>query len=374
MLEVARDSEVRSFLAWAIPALGALFGLAMLALFKMTNSADSSILGMMARIFLFDYILFLFGGLSGYAMARRWRGNPEHVEELSLAPVSPSLIGHSLMSGQVAVWAACFALFFLVDLLTPFGFLMSLELFAAQEHDPILRTAFFVLSLTTHVLLCWVLAWFHFESVRLAHWMFAIHSLPKVSLVRAGITNFFVIALIVLVLSAIGSAITGGMAFFGLIAFGLLEAVGALSGFTLFSFYLVWGFLSIPGLIVVILFKRGLCRSYERAFVRAWLLYQWWGAGERTQPRDYPQRFRRMIPAWTVWHAAVEEDVAEVPLHRRRALQRYQRMTGQLPSMGKAVTIAAPPGFQPVGMPAPRDAANEDAASDTDATAPGQRM
>jgi hypothetical protein len=181
------------------------------------------------------------------------------------------------------------------------------------------------------ILLCpWVMAWFHLESIRLAHWMFAAHALPRVPLARAGAVNFGTMTGLVIGLSALGSAITA-MAMV-VIAIGmttLLLVTGHNSlGEEFYFGYTVWMLASVAGALAVLWLKRRITEQYETAFVKAWLLYQWWGAGESTQPEVYSEQMRRALPFWVLYYQMQEEAESGVAPSKRTYTQRYQRLTG----------------------------------------------
>ncbi len=329
VIAVAMAADWRSSLNWFIPVLGILFGLAMLLFHEITMDPDSAGFGMMFRIFIFDYSLFLFGGLSGWNMARRWRANADQIEELSLTPLSPSVIASMMSAGALAIWLFLFVLFGFVDLFTPIIHAKwIIEMTEAND-----GSFFLVLPVTTYAVLMgllgpFILAWFHFESIRLAHWMFAVHSLPRVSLLKAGIVNFIVMTTIVGTLSLLGSMVTG----ICLIVLGLIgEMLGqSVNSFEAFSAYTVWGLAALPGALVVLFLKRALVRTYEGSFTRSWLMYQWWGAGESQQPGTYPASLYKAIPLWQAFYGMQEEEILEKPMSRRPQTRRYYALLERL--------------------------------------------
>ncbi|MBI5153747.1 hypothetical protein HZA57_00785 [Candidatus Poribacteria bacterium] len=326
VIAVAREADFRHRPNWGIPMLAGLFALFLLATLKLAFEEDSSIGGMMFRVFVFDYSLFLFGGLSGWNVARRWRANSDHVEEISLTPLPPSVIGNVMSAGVIRIWLRVLALFCLIDLLTPIPQMRALFLVPDFGSSRVSGTGFLGLALLygfAALLVPPVMAWFHFESIRLAHWMFSIHSLPRVSLAKAGIHNFLLMTMIVGLLSALGSMVTVFVAML-LTALGAVISLGGIPADRLIESYSVWGLGAIPGALAVVALKRLMSRHYERSFSRAWLLYQWWGAGERTQPSTYPRQFYTELAAWGAYYGMREEEEAGVPPALRKWEPRYR--------------------------------------------------
>src|SRR5690606_12084681 len=109
-----------------------------------------------------------------------------------------------------------------------------------------------------------ILAWFHFESIRLAHWMFAAHALPRVPLAKAGIANFLAMTGLVIGLSGLGSAMTGIC--FGLVAlflaFAMMVTASGSGSEEIYFSYSVWMLASILGALVVLWLKRIITRQY----------------------------------------------------------------------------------------------------------------
>ncbi|MEQ8819116.1 MAG: hypothetical protein RLY93_02650 [Sumerlaeia bacterium] len=331
VIEVARDADMRSGLSWALPILGFLFALILMGAMKFYGEESGGFGWALFRIFVFDYTLFLFGGLSGWNMARRWRSNPDQCEELSLTPLPPSVIGSLFSGGLISIWLVLMVFYFLIDFATP---IIQLKQWTWTGGSP----AYLVLSALSATLVPVVLAWFHFESIRLGHWMFAIHAIPKVSLLGAGIRNFLMMTMYVVLLSGAGSIITLVLAIvLGLMAEATTNANGAI-----FGSYSLWISCSTAGALAVIWLKRLLTRGYESQFVRAWLQYQWWGAGERSQPRRYPAHFRPQLSLWQAFYAMKEEDEIDAKPHRRFYTRRYYAIMDNIKRMK-----ASPPGPGP---------------------------
>ncbi len=361
-IEVARRAERRRMINWTIPVLGILFISALLLFHRLVFDSDSAGFGMMFRVFLFDYSLFVFGGISGYNMARKWRANADQVEELSLTPLSPAVLGVIMQAGLCSIWLTLLTGFCVVDIFTAYAdadfILQSLR---SESGPAVSRVPAIALGALSMLLTPVALAWFHFESVRLAHWMFVPHSMPRVSLLRAGVVNFITMSAIVVGFSAIGSMITG-------ISVMIVAAVAAaFSSFHInpaqyFGAYSVWSIAAIPGLLLIACLKRLASSSYQKAFLSTWLLYQWWGAGESRQPGNYPLELRKAIPLWSLWYAAEEEEIQELPEPRRRATARLRAMRAralQAP-VGQAVTEGKSSDF-PSRLPDPRSEPSHEA-------------
>jgi hypothetical protein len=283
-IHTAQLADTRGKSNWVIPGLGAGL-LLILLIFTDVQGARSPHGGMMMfRVFVFDYLIFLMGALSGWNMARRWRANAAQVEELSLSPLAPKVIGHVMASGPIRVWLLIMCMFAVVDLFTPSILLGELYeiMDSGAEGATLLFQVMYLLSIG--LILPIVMAWFHFESIRLGHWMFAIHAMPKISLGRASVLNFIIIGLFVVMFSALGSAITGPLAV--LMGFLREATANAMTGnLSYLGYYGTWAFGTIPGALAVIFCKRALIRTYESSFAKNWLFYQWHGAGESQQPR-----------------------------------------------------------------------------------------
>lgn len=375
-VKVARDADLRGAINWALPVLGILFGLLLLAFHLVSIDTDN----MVFRVFVFDYMLFLFGGLSGWNMARRWRANPDQVEEISLTPLPPAAISCSMMAGPVAIWLRLFVLFAVIELATPFVHWRSYSDAINDFPGVPFAAGWGLFTLVAHVSSVVVLAWFHFESVRLAHWMFAIHALPRISLVGAGIRNFLAMTMIVLTLSAMGSMITGMVmllvALVGMLLLALTQqgAVFDKGMELMWASYTTWALASVPGALMVLWLKRLLCRAYEKSFVQAWLQYQWWGAGESRQPSTYPPHFRHAFPLWTAYYGMEEEENSGEPAYRRINTKRYREALERLRTQPLATVLPAPPPARqpltagsssgsPSPGPDPRNAPSHDQAS-----------
>jgi len=340
--------ETRSKTTWIIPGLGflAIVGwYLVLCMWSTTAIGGTYVGGALFRIFVFDYTIFFFGLVSGFNMARRWRANPAQVEELSLVPLSPAVVGGIFASGSVRIWWWFLIAFAIIETIICIPHMAELSNALRLQSDEFLIAFFHPAGWLTllAILLCpWVLAWFHFESVRLAHWMFAAHALPRVPLVKAGLTNFIAMTGLVIGLSGLGSAITAmAVLLLGLAVAFLTLVLGQLHlGEEFYFGYTLWMLGSIAGAAMILWLKRVLSRQYETAFIRSWLLYQWWGAGESTQPDEYPLPMRRAVPYWNLYYRMREEEDAGVALNERIHARRYQQYTATL----QPATVKTDPG------------------------------
>lgn len=325
VIRFAQAAHLRRPINWFLPILCVILLGLLLVFHEMTVSESSGIGGMMFRVFIFDYLFFFFGLLSGWNMARKWRENSDEVEELSLTPLSPVVVASTLCVGPVTIWLILTAAFCLLDLALPLVQMQYILGFSTNR--PFGLTATLVVLSMSAVLVPPVLAWFHFESARLAHWMFAVHALPKVSLFRAAVGNFFLMTMIVLGLSAFGSMVTGFVAMLLSILLEIFRGSG-------FESYSVWGLGSIAGALAVIWLKRLCVKTYQSMFMHSWLKYQWWGAGESRQPKLYPPSFNASIVLWQSYYGMMEEIEADKPLRRRYWTRRYYliRQNSQLRS------------------------------------------
>lgn len=323
LVECAAAMGPRGAASWALPGLGGLFALGLLVVWwldPMAMFGDSGFGRMTYRVFVFDYALFCFGLVSGLGMARRWRSNAEQVEELSLAPVLPGVVSRMMMAGPCSVWLRVLLLLAAIEMGAPVVLLGEASRFAEGASPGHAALAWALAGLAAVAIpLCF--AWFHYESIRLAHAMMVVHALPKVSLLRAGAVGFVEMTVLVVAISLLGSGATG------LVFFAVWAAVSAASWGTIDGdSVIVWGLASCAGAMLAALMKASLAEGYHKAFVRRWLLYQWWGAGERWQPREYPSAFHQRLPLWSAWIGAQEEENAGVDPRRRVAARRYERM------------------------------------------------
>lgn len=347
---VARQAEVRRPANWLVPGLGFAYALALLLYHRFAFDGNDAGLSMIFRIFVFDYTLFLFAGISGWNMARKWRANADQVEELSLTPLPPTSVAALMAAGGSALWLRAFVALAVVDLFSGyFDAQYIVDALGELRRAPAAGMVHAALGIVSMVAAPFLLQWFHFESARLAHWMFVSHALPRISLVRAGIVNFVGMSMIVVVLSGIGSIVT-------MLALSLLmlldSAVGVRGPTFVAGTHTGWSVAALPGLLAVIALKRVATNLYARSFVKTWLLYQWWGAGETRQPSNYPASFHRALAYWTTHFASQEEQLADVPERRRHATRRLAAMKRHFAEVGEAAGLPPSIGDRNSGSPA----------------------
>jgi hypothetical protein len=220
---------------------------------------------------------------------------------------------------MVAIWLVITVALGVVDALTPVGALQG-------PHPGLLRLLLHAVPTVLATLLVAVpMTWYHFESARLAHWMFVVHALPRGAGPLATLANLIVIVAMVWTLWSIGMT----LAVFAVLPVAIVQDIlgRSVAGMDATLLLAPW-----PGLVVVAAIKRAICRLYERAFVRAWLLRQWGGIGERN-PAPPPRHHLDILPFWEAYYASQEEERANVPLQRRRASRHFaaicQRIAAQ---------------------------------------------
>ena len=110
---------------------------------------------------------------------------------------------------------------------------------------------------------------------------------------------------------------------FGSIGKGILQLQGPMA-------FLIWSTASVPGAIAVIVFKGMLSNLFRGQFERQWLLFQWWGAGEREHPATMPPKFYHAAEAWVAYHRAEEmaESTGATRWEQTRAMRTYARAIG----------------------------------------------
>ncbi|MBI1291949.1 hypothetical protein GC173_12025 [bacterium] len=287
-VEVAVSAANRRLTNWFFP-------LAITLLLMGVNFAYTATLGiagwplLIARIIFFDYLVFFFGWLAGWNAASRWRRDQDFLCELTTTPLSPAVVGNVLFAGSLGVWWKCILLLALSDLLMH---VYTLGVGMPEEKFIVMLPIALPLWLPTLV----VLAWFHLETMRLAHWMFAITALPGLNLIKRAVLMFIQILGFVTALTLLGSAITGAfflvLMIFGGIALGFFTS-GNFSN-SLGSDIMemnpnpMWHLAALGGLLGVGLLKMSLSQAYERAFWGRYLMFTWWGAAERNHPGEYP--------------------------------------------------------------------------------------
>lgn len=245
------------------------------------------------RVILIDYLIFFLGWLAGWNAANRWRSNQDFLCELTMTNLSPAVIGNLLFAGQLGVWWKCFLFLAVVDVLT-------LVMLVWAHFPSEFVAGYIALSIPFWIPTMLLVAWFHLETMRLAHWMFAITALPGLSLPQRAVVMLMQVGLFVTGLTILGSMITGvlWMMTVGVMAVGLsglgIQRVGTSSmmEFVVGTTSPAWYLSALLGLLTVGSIKLWISRSYERAFWERLLMFTWWGAAERNHPADYPAIYR----------------------------------------------------------------------------------
>lgn len=343
LVEVCVRSALRTYSNHLVPALTFLVAAAGMVelLLPGLKGADSLTMGhAMARVFLFDYGIFLASWVSGWNMSRRWRSNVEMVEEVALAPLPPRHVGLALVSGNVAAWGL------MVLALMAFELVLCGVLFmvsANMDYVAVALSAPFA-------------AVFHMETARLGHAMYSHGALPRTKLHRLAVRNFILIAVLVLGLSAFGSMMTAMAA--------TIAAVATLDPGEHMGQMWPWSIGSVPAYVVVLWLKRLNASWHLRNFERLWLMFQWWGAAELEQPEDYRRSFENAAERWMAYHRALEELAVRGDGKPGPFTKRYRRLVNMAGASG---TAGAPPVVNPVyragpvespyGPPSPQPAA-----------------
>ncbi|MBX3728803.1 MAG: hypothetical protein KF858_06425 [Candidatus Sumerlaeia bacterium] len=334
-------SGLRTRRNWVLPIFGLVLAIALL--FSIKFGIDDPVGRAMLRAVLLDLAIFLFAGLSGWNMARLWRENADQLEELALSPLPPAVIGATLLTPMVAIWLVMIVVFGLVDGLTPVELFDGLQGGTSRillRAIPVVLAALFVAVPMT---------WYHFESTRLAHWMFVVHALPRGAGPLATLVNLIVIVSMVWALWCIGLMLS----VFTVLPLAIAQDI---LGRNVASMDVALVLAPWPGLVVLAAAKRAICRLYERAFVRAWLLRQWGGIGERN-PSAPPRHHLDILPFWEAYYASQEEERANVPLHRRRAGRHFaaicKRIADQQGCAADEVSVRSSSG-SPSPTPDPR--------------------
>ncbi len=343
IMEIALHSGVRTRANWLVPGLGCIAAIGTLFLFRTSAAAQDGFFAVFGRIFIFDYLLFLFGWVSGWNMSRRWRENPELIEELTLTPIRPAHTLLAASSGLLGVWAYVMAAVFGAEVIFFFvGKFLQIPADgtwgAGDAFGLFLDTTIItVLALPSLA----ALALFHFQSVKLAHAMFALGALPRVRLGALAMNNFLLIAAYVVVLSMVGCLVAG-------IAWIPLAIVGSsISGSSMFrgnvAVEVSWLLASIPGLAAVGMMKGKIARDFTVQFGRRWVMFSWWGAAELEHPFPYPQNYEAAATSWSLHQIADELDHAPdaSPTIRERARREYIRSLSVV--QGLRGQVAQPP-------------------------------
>jgi len=330
LLRIAKSTDSRPLYTHAIPIFGLLVFLCFYGLLIFAQEHLLNFGGMLLRVFLFDYTIFLIAALSGLDACRRWRNSSTRIEELSLSPLMPSIVGRSLIIGPLRKWLHAIFLFGVIEMLVPILILYSAyNIVDASGTDTMTTGLMGFLVFLALVFGPLSFAWFHYESAHLAHWLFSQHALPRLKLLNVSIQNFITINIIVAVLSALGSAITFIFLLFVVVIFLIIASAVNTYGYggeflDLFGSYIGWYVASIPAALLIAWLKRMIISDYEKKFTRSWLCYQWWGAGELSQPNTYPTDFAHQSRLWTLHYLAEEEKNKGVPTEKRRFTAMYK--------------------------------------------------
>ena len=339
--------ESRSLARVFLPMGSIAFLISCLLGFKVLGmDRQTAFVGMAARVFLFDYAIFFLAMLSAWNLCRRWRASPETVEELAVAPVDAREAALSLIGGPMGVWARYIILFALVDFFVP---LIVFDAWRFAYKPDLLAPESVLMGsavLFVHALTSLTFAWFHFESVRIAHWAFVQFAIPRRSLMRAGLSGGFVIALVVFILSIIGSYITLIFVIVGLMVFE--PALGyrpeTASLYALGQSFVGMEVIVLPGLWAVGLLKVLFARIFEKNFRRVWLCFLWWGAGESPHPAEYPQGFQVIMRVWRAYFDVERAKGKPGSASQTRAAGRYDEYLELIGEANQPLRMQLPPG------------------------------
>ncbi len=239
------------------------------------------------RIVVIDYLIFFFGWLSAYITAKRWRTQGGLMEELTMTNLRPGPVGHLLFANTFPHWFVILIAVFLVEAVA--------IIFLGPANRYMLTSLAVVFWAPVYA---FVIAWFHFESIKIAYWMFAVVSLPIRDLGNRAILNLFIIPFYVLTLTGIGSIIT-------VICMLVAMAMGEIFFQTtdLFNDNQFWEYMGVSvgsalGMSIIIFLKRPISFMYEQSFWRTYLMYTWYGAAEINHPRVYPSTLIRSVNKW----------------------------------------------------------------------------
>lgn len=227
------------------------------------------------RIILVDYAIFVGAWYFAWRKASLWRTQPGLLHELAVTPIDPAVVASLLSVGPLAVWKRCLFVAAAIELLVHFATIY----FNGLPH-PIAPFAW--LGMVA------ILPFFHLESVRIAHGIFAVTALPGLSLPRRAATGLVSISLFTVALTVVGSMMTGVVA--GMLLVGEASAGAWYSGF--FDDPISPGFYiaSIFPLVAIAYLKRVIANSYERRFAIRWICYIATGAASSEHPDRYPKQ------------------------------------------------------------------------------------
>ncbi len=299
-IRLANAASARRAINWILPGSMGVFLLIAITAFSLNTISQLGMPYLSGRIILFDYLVFFFGWIGGWNMASRWRGRQNMIEDLVITSLRPPVIGNLLFAGSLGVWIRVLFVIALAD-----TFLVSLGLpdnYSASfgRTDTGGQMIYLAITFPLVLIMNFVLAWFHLETLRIAYWMFATAALPRIDLRQKAIANLFLIIAYVTLLTGMGVAISGMIGLFGS-AFLMIPATQAGANPNPFGVHLTWVVAAIIGLLIVGFFKRMITRMYEQAFTKSFLLFTWWGAGEQAHPMNYPPSLTSQLNRWIAY-------------------------------------------------------------------------
>jgi len=309
ILDVSMRSGLRTRGNWLIPALAIIAASLLLFAFRFAASNGGDGFGTaFGRIFIFDYMIFVLSWVSGWNMSYRWRKNPDLIEEVALTDMRPRHLFLAQAGGILAVWFYFLIVFAVFELVTiAFVYVQSAVYPTRNLSEMMGDIAVGLLVALVFLPPVVMLAWFHFESVVLAHRMFALGALPRIPLGPLAATNFVSISLHVIFLSVVGCMITGGIfVFIGVAAVALDRFLRIFNDEMMLE--VGWMYAALAGLLAVIFAKKRIGQIYQHGFDGKWIAFQWWGAAELDHPAVYPVEFLRASRVWGLYHNAQEAE------------------------------------------------------------------
>lgn len=298
-IRIASTAAARRPINWMLPGLMGLFMILYVVISSMLIGGGNGFGYMVNRIIAVDYMVFFFGWVCGWNSAWRWRGNQSFIEELVMTNIRPAVGGNLLFAGSLGIWWRVLLGLSLVDMILLVVVPGELSLIPGDSVmvDGVVFAAILMVSFPVFLLL----AWFHLETLRIAYWMFAVAALPQVKLLNKAIVNAFLVSIYVLMLTAVGSMITGIVAsVLGVVVVSTVRSLSYAAAWNLdpFAVRTAWIIGAVPGLILVAFLKRQIVSMYETAFCRSWLLFCWYGAAETQHPMIYPNELQQQVGPW----------------------------------------------------------------------------
>ncbi|MCC6547854.1 hypothetical protein IT570_11875 [Candidatus Sumerlaeota bacterium] len=322
-IHIAYETARRSKKVWVLPGF---FGALILVVALSIAQEGIKMPYLIGRVILIDYLIFFFGWICGWSAAWRWRNDREFLEELVVTNQRPAVIGNLLFAGYLAAWFRVLVLIALVE--TAWGMVTTALDINLMAKGLIAWAEIFCMGFVPMLVTMALLVWFHLETLRIAYWMFSVPALPQVNLRQRAVTNLVLTALYVVLLTVLGSGVTGVCS---AVAGGVLSLLGHFYpvkhiDIPTLSFFLG----SIPGLLIVIGLKRYIVQLYEASFCRSYLLYCWYGAAETIHPLHYPPEITRHLTEWVTF---LDQEEAEAALDRMKARNAHGK-----PPSGDAAT------------------------------------